>query len=186
VTAAPAAPDAKWAGPIATTVAAAPKPGDLAAVFEKRPTGVALAVTGPELKGADLAEAYFYPFESTVIDHARPQVIERGRDGLTLTLTPGYDFQGGTPPKVLAGVLSVGGKAFEIAAAPGVAPAGAAGLGPPPAKLAGGSAGANLGLVSAAVFALVGGLILNLMPCVFPILAMKAASLAGHGGGAHA
>ena len=27
-----------------------------------------------------------------------------------------------------------------------------------------------------------GGLILNLMPCVFPILAMKAASLAGHGG----
>ena len=31
------------------------------------------------------------------------------------------------------------------------------------------------------MFAFLGGLILNLMPCVFPILAMKAASLAGHG-----
>ena len=30
--------------------------------------------------------------------------------------------------------------------------------------------------------AFVGGLILNLMPCVFPILSMKAAALAGHGG----
>jgi thiol:disulfide interchange protein DsbD len=39
----------------------------------------------------------------------------------------------------------------------------------------------GLGLVSAAVFAFLGGLILNLMPCVFPVLAMKAASLAGHG-----
>jgi thiol:disulfide interchange protein DsbD len=29
-------------------------------------------------------------------------------------------------------------------------------------------------------FALLGGLVLNLMPCVFPVLAMKAASLAGH------
>ncbi|MFN5618614.1 MAG: thiol:disulfide interchange protein, partial [Brevundimonas sp.] len=32
-------------------------------------------------------------------------------------------------------------------------------------------------------FALLGGLILNLMPCVFPVLAMKAAALAG---GTHA
>jgi thiol:disulfide interchange protein DsbD len=187
VTAAPAAPDAKWAGPIAKTLAAAPRPAaELAAVFEKKPSGVALAVTGAPLKGADMADAYFYPFESTVIDHARPQLVERGREGLTLTLTPGYDFQGENAPKALAGVLSAGGKAYEIAASPGSPPAGASGLGPPPAKVAGGSTGPNLGLVSAAVFALIGGLILNLMPCVFPILAMKAASLAGHGGGAHA
>ena len=182
VTAAPGALDPKWAGPIAATLAAAPKPSDLAAVFEKRPAGVALAVTGAALKGVDMAEAYFYPFAATVIDHARPQRVERGKDGLTLMLTPGYDFQGATPPQTLAGVLSVGGKAFEIAATSGAPPAGAAGLGPPPAKVAGGGASTNLGLVSAAFFALIGGLILNLMPCVFPVLAMKAASLAGHGG----
>jgi thiol:disulfide interchange protein DsbD len=181
VTAGPAAADPQWAGPIQATLAAAPKPGALQAVFEKTTGGVALAVTGAALKGADMAEAYFYPFASTVIDHARPQAVERGREGLTLTLTPGYDFQGGTPPKALEGVLSVGGKSYEISAAPGALPAGASGLGPPPAKVSGG-AGANLGLASAAFFALIGGLILNLMPCVFPVLAMKAASLAGHGG----
>ena len=36
---------------------------------------------------------------------------------------------------------------------------------------------AATGLLRAAVLALLGGLILNLMPCVFPILAMKAAAL---------
>ena len=35
------------------------------------------------------------------------------------------------------------------------------------------------------VFAFAGGLILNLMPCVFPILAMKAVALARHGGRGH-
>jgi thiol:disulfide interchange protein len=42
--------------------------------------------------------------------------------------------------------------------------------------------GPGLGLPAAALLALAGGLILNLMPCVFPVLAMKAASLAIHGG----
>lgn len=35
----------------------------------------------------------------------------------------------------------------------------------------------HLGLVEALIFALFGGLILNLMPCVFPVLSMKALSL---------
>ncbi|MET0294094.1 MAG: thioredoxin family protein, partial [Phenylobacterium sp.] len=61
----------------------------------------------------------------------------------------------------------------------GPPPPGAAGLGPPPGAAA--PAGPGLGLPLALGFALLGGLILNLMPCVFPILAMKAASLAGHG-----
>ena len=34
-------------------------------------------------------------------------------------------------------------------------------------------------LVQAVLFAFLGGLLLNLMPCVFPVLAMKAVSLAG-------
>jgi len=183
VTAGPAAPDPQWAGPIAAALAAAPKPVSLAAVFQPRATAVALAITGAALKGADLAGAYFYPFDATVIDHAKPQAIERGPDGLTLTLSPGYAFQGGKAPASIAGVLSVAGKAYEVAAAPGAPPPGASGLGPPPVR-AGGDAG--LGLAAAALFAFLGGLILNLMPCVFPILAMKAASLAGHGGGEHA
>ena len=183
VTPTPAPQDPKWGGRIDRTLAKAPKPAHLSAVFQPRPAGVALAVTGAALKGANVADAYFFPFDATVIDHAKPQAIERGPDGLTLTLAPGYSFQGGRQPAAMAGVLAVGDKAYQISAAPGAPPTGASGLGPPPAK---GAAGADLGLAAAAVFALLGGLILNLMPCVFPILAMKAASLAGHGGGDHA
>ena len=56
------------------------------------------------------------------------------------------------------------------------------GLGPAqPAALNGplGAVEAGLDLVQAMLFAFLGGLILNIMPCVFPILSMKAASLAG-------
>jgi len=182
VTEGPAPADPQWGPAIQKTLAEAPKPAGLTGAFEKQGQVVKLAITGPALKGANLADAYFFPFAGTVIDHAKPQAIERGPEGLTLAITPGYDFQSPTPPKQLAGVLSVGGKAYEVTAAPGPLPAAAAGLGPPPAKLAVPAGAANLGLASAAFFALVGGLILNLMPCVFPVLAMKAASLAGHGG----
>ena len=171
-----AKPDPAWSGPISKTLAAAPAPGGFDAVFVKQGTNLVLAVTGEALKGADVSEAYFFPFDSTVIDHAKPQAIERGPEGLTLTLTPGYAFQQGAGPQSIAGVLSLGDKAFEIGAAPGSPPPGASGLGAP-AKAAGGG---TLSLPLAAAFAFLGGLILNLMPCVFPILAMKAASLAGH------
>ncbi len=182
VTPGPAPADPRWSARIARAVADAPKPAGLAGAFEKQGDTVKLAITGATLKGADLSGAYFYPFSGTVIDHARPQAIERGPDGLTVTLTPGYDFQSPTPPKQLAGVLALAGKAYEVTAAPGPLPPGASGLGPPPVKVTAPAGAANLGLVSAAFFALLGGLILNLMPCVFPVLAMKAASLAGHGG----
>jgi len=47
---------------------------------------------------------------------------------------------------------------------------------PAPAQLAGGSAA--LGLWAALVLALVGGMVLNLMPCVFPVLSIKLIGLA--------
>lgn len=173
-----AEPNPEWSGPIAKTLANAPAPAGLNAAFSKQGPALALAVTGEALKGADLSEAYFFPFDSTVIDHAKPQAIEAGPDGLTLTLTPGYAFQQPQAPTAMAGVLTLGDRAYEIAASEGALPAGASGLGPP-ARASGGASGA-LGLPMAAAFAFLGGLILNLMPCVFPILAMKAASLAGH------
>ncbi len=178
-TAAPA--DPKWGARITSVVAEAPKPAGLSAAFEIQDEALKLAITGVALKGRDLAGAYFYPFSGSVIDHAKSQAIERGPDGLTLKLAPGYEFQGATPPKFMAGILALGDKAFEITAAAGPLPAGASGLGPPPARITAPAGAADLGLLSAMLFALMGGLILNLMPCVFPVLAMKAASLASHG-----
>ncbi|ODT85480.1 protein-disulfide reductase DsbD domain-containing protein [Phenylobacterium sp. SCN 70-31] len=181
VTAQPAPADPRWGARIERAVAEAPKPAGLVAAFERSGEVLKLAVTGAPLKGRDLAGAYFFPFSGTVIDHAKPQAIERGPEGLTLSIAPGYDFQSPTPPTEVAGVLALDGAAYEVTAVAGPPPAGAAGLGPPPAR-AGPGGGVSLGLISAAVFAFAGGLILNLMPCVFPVLAMKAASLAGHGG----
>jgi len=179
VTAAPAPADARWGGPITQALAAAPGPAGLAAAFGRAGDAVTLAVAGPALKGADVADAYFFPYDGTQFDHAKPQPIERGPQGLTLTLTPGFAFKQAPGPSEVAGVLAIGDKAYEVTAAPGPAPPGAAGLGPPPARVAA-PAAPDLGLVLAALFAFGGGLILNLMPCVFPILAMKAAALAGH------
>ena len=98
VTAQPVPTDATWGPAIDSALASVPKPAPLTAAFEKRGAGVQLAVAGAPLKGADLAQAYFYPFVSTVIDHAKPQAIERGPEGVTLTLVPGYDFQSGPGP----------------------------------------------------------------------------------------
>src|SRR5262249_27316359 len=102
-------------------------------------------------------------------------------DGIRIPLRRG-DAKGG-PPQQLAGTLVLTEKtgdgehrqAFDVNARldPAFVPAAA--------SLAG--AGEELSLVEALLFALLGGLILNLMPCVFPVLAMKGASfalLAGH------
>ena len=178
VTAAPQPADRVWSPRIAAALDAAPRTAPLDAVFAKDGDGLKLAITGAPLAGLDAADAYFFPYSPTAIEHAKPQAIERGPAGLTLSVVPGYDFAQPPGPTELAGVLSIGGKAFEVTARAGTPPAAAAGLGPPPAKS--GPAPGGFGLLGAAVFAFVGGLILNLMPCVFPILAMKAASLAGH------
>ncbi|HEX5378243.1 MAG TPA: thioredoxin family protein [Phenylobacterium sp.] len=182
VVAAAPAPDATWGARITQALDASPKAGAVTGAVAKDGKVLKLAVTGAALKGADMADAYFYPFASDAIDHAKPQAIERGPQGLTLTLAPSFGKEDAPAPALLAGVLEVGGKAYEVAAAPGALPPAAAGLGPPPAKAARAAAGAGvgMGLIGAIAFAFVGGLILNLMPCVFPILAMKATSLAGH------
>lgn len=159
---------------IAGALAAAPKPAGITARFERAGTRLTLAAAGGPLIGAAPRDVYFYPYLDTLIDQSKPQTIERGRRGLTLTMTPGSDFASGAPASA-AGVLSVDDAAYELTASPGPPPAGAGGLG----RL-GHPAGLTLPL--ALLFAFAGGLILNLMPCVFPILSMKAAGLARGGG----
>ena len=170
-------PDATWNGRIARVLADAPKPAGLSATFSVEGAKLSLAVTGAPLEGADVSWAWFFPFSGTAIEHARPQIIERGPRGLTLALPAGADFAQGSAPTTLEGVLALSGVAYEISATAGAAPPGAAGLGPPAAPA---SDSGSPGLAVAILFALLGGLLLNLMPCVFPILSMKAAALAGH------
>jgi thiol:disulfide interchange protein len=130
------------------------------------PDGV-LFVQGPELTTATVTDAWFIPDQPDRIqdDAAQPLSVRTG--GFTLALKPAKGFQAANG---LSGVLSVRDRAgmqadVALEAGPGLAPAPAM----PP-----------LGQIL--VFAFLGGLILNLMPCVFPILAMKAVGLARHAG----
>jgi thiol:disulfide interchange protein len=130
-----------------------------------------LFVQGQELTTATVTDAWFIPDQPMRIqdDAAQPLSVRAG--GFTLALKPAKGFDAA---KDLSGVLSVRDRAgmqvdATISATPGPTPAPAM----PP-----------LGQIL--VFAFLGGLILNLMPCVFPILAMKAVALARHAGRGHA
>jgi len=171
---------------VKAALAQAPRRAALTAAFARQGDRLKLAVAGPALKGIKGAGAYFYPYDSTVIDHPKPQLVERGPEGLTLSIAPGYAFTKGTPPKAISGVLASDGRAYEVTARPGPLPAGARGLGPVASAGAGGAGAASgrdpggLGLPLAVAFAFLGGVVLNLMPCVFPILSMKALALTSH------
>jgi len=148
-------------------LASAPKAAALSATFRPASGGMKLSIAGAALSGVAPRDAYFYPYSETLIDHAKPQTVERGPRGLTLTLlTP----KGARSASAVAGALVVDGQAFDIAASPGDPPPGSGGL----------SDGGVLNLLLVLGAAFLGGLILNVMPCVFPILSMKAAALAGH------
>jgi thiol:disulfide interchange protein DsbD len=174
----PPAADPNGAGIIDAALAQTPRTGQLTATYQRTAQGLKLAAAGAALAGVKGADAYFYPYDPALIDQAKPQVVERGAKGLTLALAAGPVAPKAQTTAHAAGVLVVDGHAYEVDAAPGAPPPATSGLGAPGHA----AAGVGAGLALALVYAFIGGLILNLMPCVFPILSMKAVALAGHSG----
>jgi len=165
---------------IQTVIETAPRPAGIEARVTRNGSTLTLSATGGPLAGANLSQATFFPFEGAVIDHAAPQFGRRGPQGLTLELAAAPAGKGVSPEaEPVSGVLATDAGAWEITATPGSPLTGAAGgeaLDASEDAPAGPSWTAIL-LLQAAGLALLGGLILNLMPCVFPVLAMKAAAL---------
>lgn len=121
-----------------------------------------LFVRGPELRRGTVTDAWFIPEAGGRIDDDAAQPLSVRDDGfvLSLKLAAGFDRTQG-----LSGILSV---LDHTGMRTDVALHAAAGSPPPP----------ETALPKVLLFAFLGGLILNLMPCVFPILAMKAVGLA--------
>jgi thiol:disulfide interchange protein DsbD len=122
-----------------------------------------LSLTGPT--AAQIRTARFFPNAPGAIINIAAQPLRFTDTGIALTLSPAPGFDPKTP---LPGIIELTDKsgamqALALTATPGPAPA-----------------ATPLALWLAAAF--LGGLILNLMPCVFPILAMKALSLVRLGG----
>jgi thiol:disulfide interchange protein DsbD len=174
--------DPEHGAAIEAAMASAPQRAGIDARIGLADGVLTLTATGGPLAGGRIERAWFLPFRGGVIDHAAPQAGSRGPDGLTLVLKPGGVLAAAGLNAAVDGVLVVDGKGYEISATPGQPLSGADGQGAiTDVEVTAGSTGI-MAVLQAALFAFLGGIILNLMPCVFPILAMKAAALARVGG----
>ncbi|MCL4739508.1 MAG: thioredoxin family protein [Burkholderiaceae bacterium] len=170
---------------------------DAAASAEVAAGALKLRVTGlpPSWKGRELA---FFPEVGGVIHNAAlPRARWDGEAWLAeLPLDPQRSAGPSTIPAVLTAPGAIAGVQIEVAVAgewPAVGAAaaapssgaaasagqdGAGGPAPPGAAAASGA----LGLPLALLFAVAGGALLNLMPCVFPVLSLKVLGFAQHAG----
>ena len=186
-------PDARWADSFAN--ARASLPGTMngwksEATFE---TGKAvLALTPPPDEHVRFGEFAFYPLREDIIANAGPQIFSKTSDGMRLIipLADPVNLTLTTLDGVLVSNAGWGkahpGKAVTVSApityAKNASAPVAANTAPPSAATAPRN-GEDLGLAIALLFAFVGGLILNLMPCVFPVLGIKVMGFVEHAQG---
>ncbi len=161
--------------------AALPVPLDRAASFAIAGKSIEIAV--PFAAAASLDRPYFFALTPDAIDYPVAQSARRVGD--YLVIKAGYR---GNDVQSISGVLRYGegsvgdAQGLIINAVPGTIPLGGTTL----AAL--GNDGVpeqsepKTGFALILVFSVLGGIILNLMPCVFPILGLKALSLAKLGG----
>lgn len=120
----------------------------------------------PYPAAAPLSAAYLFPVAPGAFDMAAPQKITRDGDLLRIEVK-----RNGTGQEPVEAVLRIGNsRGLELRADHGAAQATS-------------SAGEEIVLTALIAFAgaILGGLLLNVMPCVFPILSLKALALARAG-----
>ena len=128
----------------------------------------------------------FYPEREQLIEPAAPQKVTLEGRALRIELKLADPPPSGVK-NVLAVAVSEAGwpgvqrKAISVNAPVSSQPLAAAG----PVTAASGGAGSELGgsVVTALVFAFLGGILLNLMPCVFPVLGIKVMGFVEHAHG---
>ena len=153
---------------------ALPRPLGSEARFERAGNRFRLAIPLPA--GVELGEPYFYPLTDGALSYAAAQTFSRAGD--TLIVETDASLNGGSLDAV-EGVLKLSdGNGLSLSAVPGTIPVAGAALEPEGAQPAPGAAA----VLAALLGAVLGGLLLNIMPCVFPILSLKALSLAKAGG----
>lgn len=154
-----------------------PRPLDQQARYAQ--TGDRIAIAVPYPAAAPVGQPWFFALSKQRVRYAEPQAVRRAGDMLVVeTAVP----EGAVTDGAIAGVLAVSSEiALRIEAVPGAVPAGGTPIGGETRGAQPAATGfAGLLLVLGGAF--LGGLILNIMPCVFPILSLKAISLAKAGG----
>ena len=147
--------------------AALPKPLGAPAHYEV--TNGRFRLELPLPAAIDAGKAYFFAGTDNAIDYAAPQTVTHDRDRVVIETKARP-----TVPAKVDGLVKLGsGIGLAFTATPGKVAVASASVG------GGGTSG---GLWVALGGAILGGLLLNIMPCVFPILSLKALSLARSGG----
>lgn len=165
--------------------AALPKPSPWPATLANAGDRLVLSFDAPGLKPDAIDAVAFFPYAETAIENAAAQDLTVNDKGLRLSLARGTPAE--PAPTELPGVLTfretTADGSVERAYTVGEAPAAAAsGAIPGEAAPRPVPADESLTLWSAAGLAFLGGLLLNLMPCVFPVLSIKVLSLVSHSG----
>jgi thiol:disulfide interchange protein len=173
VSVARAAPDPRWGDAMARTRAALPRPSPWPMTASATAETVTLNVTATGLQPERIQDAWFYPFEWGLIAYAAPQELAVSPRALTLSVA-----RGPLPEAVMRPVEGVLVITEQLDAGP-VRQAFVVRAEPP---AAGGGAGSWAAVLQALALAFLGGLVLNLMPCVLPVLSVKALGLVSHGG----
>lgn len=170
-------PEPRGAGLLARARQAVPTQSPWAASFAVAAEALTLRVAAPDLVAERIAEVWFYPLHWGLIDHAAPQEVKVDRDSIRLSVARGALAL--DPEATVEGVLvirkrleqGVVSQALVVRAAPERRQAEARSIAPPAVSLPG-----------ALALALAGGLLLNLMPCVLPVLSVKVLALMRHAG----
>jgi thiol:disulfide interchange protein DsbD len=158
-----------------------PLPKGDKATFKPTKEGFRLSVE----TGQKETEAAFFPEDQDILDNPAPQKFTPTATGFVLDLKK--DANLAANPAQLRGVLELsGGRAYEIAALPiGTAAqtpisAVASTTSTSPAPITAPTLSWAL-LLRTSALAFLGGLLLNLMPCVFPVLFLKGLALVNSG-----
>jgi thiol:disulfide interchange protein len=164
-------PDPNWREAFASARAQVPSPSPFPVTATRSGDDLTLRIAMGD--ATRLRDVTFFPADANVIDDGAPQRVAASSEGLALTLR--RDKTQSAPP-ILHGVL-----AFKDLAAQGAGASGAIAISAPidPAGL---DDAAGIGLLAAMLLAIAGGIVLNLMPCVLPILSIKALALVQHSG----
>lgn len=153
-----------------------PVPLDAEALYAINGKRISIAIPYPESANAE--KVWFFAQTENVFRYAAPQMARRTGNWLVVTGEIDKAFDGR-----IDGLLRFNdAQGLEVRAMPGAVPAG----GDPVSVLGGTNAQENLpgdiGFGWVLGLAILGGLLLNLMPCVFPILGLKAIAIAKAGG----